>query len=591
MKRIFTIAAALFLTASVWAQAPDKMSYQAVIRDAGNSLVSSTAVGIQISILQGGVAGTAVYVETQTPTTNANGLVSLEIGTGNVISGDFTTIDWAADSYFIKTETDPTGGTNYTITGTSQLMSVPYALHAKTADNVTNDQVNDADADPTNEMNTSVVLNGTNLEVTDGNGTITTDLSSLQDGVNDADADPNNEMNTSVVLNGTNLEVTDGNGTITTDLSSLQDGVNDADADPNNEMNTSVVLNGTNLEVTDGNGTITTDLSSLQDGVNDADADPNNEMNTSVVLNGTNLEVTDGNGTITTDLSSLQDGVNDADADPTNEIELPIGGTNGQVLQTDGSGNYTWVNQTTDTDTQLDEAAVDGFVANNGYLTAEVDGSVTNELQQLTTNGDTIFISNGNYIVLPGLSNIGNLVTLSVQERLDNGETPISIYNSDNTLLDSLYGKTYGGGIIFYLNTSNGTGLISSESNQPLNAMWGDNSLNITGANGTAIGTGAQNTLDILAEDPTIGSPAEICNNLVLNGYSDWFLPSKDELNAMYTNLYLNGFGNLINDYWSSTESSANSAWAWNQYMQNGFQGQTDKAWCCSFNVRAIRAF
>ena len=75
----------------------------------------------------------------QTPTTNVNGLVTLEIGDGTVVSGDFTTIDWSADSYFIKTETDPTGGTMYTITGTSQLLSVPYALHAKTAEAVTNE--------------------------------------------------------------------------------------------------------------------------------------------------------------------------------------------------------------------------------------------------------------------------------------------------------------------------------------------------------------------------------------------------------------------------------------------------------------------
>jgi len=125
------------MTASVFAQAPEKMSYQAVVRDGSNNLVSSTSVGIQISILQGSASGTAVYVETQTLTSNANGLVSLEIGAGTVVSGNFTTIDLANGSYFIKTETDPTGGTSYTITGTSQLLSVPYALHAKTAESVT----------------------------------------------------------------------------------------------------------------------------------------------------------------------------------------------------------------------------------------------------------------------------------------------------------------------------------------------------------------------------------------------------------------------------------------------------------------------
>ena len=136
MKRIFTIVAALVMTTNLWAQAPEKMSYQAVVRDASNTLVTTQAVGMQLSILQGSTTGTAVYVETQTPTSNANGLVTLEIGTGTIVSGVFTTIDWSNGPYFIKTESDPTGGTTYTITGTSQLLSVPYALHAKTAESV-----------------------------------------------------------------------------------------------------------------------------------------------------------------------------------------------------------------------------------------------------------------------------------------------------------------------------------------------------------------------------------------------------------------------------------------------------------------------
>ena len=127
---LYTTVGALLLTLSSFAQAPEKMSYQAVIRGANNALVTNQQVGMQISILQG---STAVYEETQTPTSNTNGLVSLEIGTGTVISGSFTAIDWSADTYFIKTETDPTGGTNYTITGTSQLLSVPYALYATTS--------------------------------------------------------------------------------------------------------------------------------------------------------------------------------------------------------------------------------------------------------------------------------------------------------------------------------------------------------------------------------------------------------------------------------------------------------------------------
>ena len=136
MNKFYTFLAAILLTISTFAQAPEKMSYQAVVRDAGNALLTDQAVGMQISILQGSASGTAVYVETQTPNTNINGLVSIEIGSGTVVNGAFNTVDWSDGPYFIKTETDPAGGINYTITGTSQLMSVPYALHANTADSV-----------------------------------------------------------------------------------------------------------------------------------------------------------------------------------------------------------------------------------------------------------------------------------------------------------------------------------------------------------------------------------------------------------------------------------------------------------------------
>ncbi len=130
MKYIYSILAGLLLTVSVFAQAPQKMSYQAVIRNSSSTLITSTPVGMRISILQGSATGTAVYVEiyNPNPVTNANGLVSLEIGTGLPVTGTFAGINWATGPYFIKTETDPTGGTAYTIAGTNELMSVPYAL-------------------------------------------------------------------------------------------------------------------------------------------------------------------------------------------------------------------------------------------------------------------------------------------------------------------------------------------------------------------------------------------------------------------------------------------------------------------------------
>lgn len=122
----------------MFSQAPQKMSYQVVIRNSSNALVTSSTVGMQVSILQGSISGTEVYKEIYSPNpqTNVNGLVTLEIGSGTPVIGSFATIDWSAGSYFIKTEIDPLGGTSYTISGTTQLLSVPYSLYSETAGSV-----------------------------------------------------------------------------------------------------------------------------------------------------------------------------------------------------------------------------------------------------------------------------------------------------------------------------------------------------------------------------------------------------------------------------------------------------------------------
>ena len=132
MKKLVLSSVVILLGIFINAQAPQKMSYQAVIRNSSGALVTNQAVGIRISILQGSATGSVVFSETYSPNpqTNANGLVTVEIGSGSTITGTFTVINWATGPYFLKTETDPTGGSNYTIVGTSQLLSVPYALHA-----------------------------------------------------------------------------------------------------------------------------------------------------------------------------------------------------------------------------------------------------------------------------------------------------------------------------------------------------------------------------------------------------------------------------------------------------------------------------
>lgn len=115
-----------------FAQVPLKLSYQAIIRNSNNTLVSNSKVGLQISVLQGSATGTPVYIESLQAITNAVGMVGVEFG-GN---DGFNSIAWASSIYFIKTEVDPLGGTNYSITGVSQLLSVPSVFRSKTTEGI-----------------------------------------------------------------------------------------------------------------------------------------------------------------------------------------------------------------------------------------------------------------------------------------------------------------------------------------------------------------------------------------------------------------------------------------------------------------------
>ena len=138
MKKLLLLALVSVMVIGTYAQPPKKISYQLVVRDAFGKLISDRAVGMRISILSGSPAGTPVYVETHNKITNSNGLITVEIGGGTFVSGAFGGIDWSDNIFYIKTETDPKGGTNYTITGTSQILSVPYALYAAAAPPTTN---------------------------------------------------------------------------------------------------------------------------------------------------------------------------------------------------------------------------------------------------------------------------------------------------------------------------------------------------------------------------------------------------------------------------------------------------------------------
>ena len=132
IRKLIPFLIAIFAFATIFAQAPQKMSYQSIVRNSNNGLVANQVVGVRISFVEGSETGPTVYSETHTVTTNANGLFTLEAGGGTPTAGTFTAINWGSGAHFIKSEIDPTGGTNYTLIATKELLSVPYALNGIT---------------------------------------------------------------------------------------------------------------------------------------------------------------------------------------------------------------------------------------------------------------------------------------------------------------------------------------------------------------------------------------------------------------------------------------------------------------------------
>ncbi|MBN2519354.1 MAG: hypothetical protein JXB17_02520 [Bacteroidales bacterium] len=242
------------------AQIPQVFNYQAVVRDNNSNPLTDQQVEILVSILKTTENGNSVYTESFTKITNEFGLINLEIGKGNVESGNFNTIDWAVDKYYLMVEIEANGNS---IISKSQLLSVPYALYAENTNNV-----DDADADPANEIqNLSNTKSGSNVTVNISNGSGTTF------NIDDADADPANEIQIISISNDT-IYLTNGGYA---KLPASSGGDNDSDSTNELQIITKV---GNTVTLSDGGGSFT-------DEVNNADTSSTNEIQALSISNDT----------------------------------------------------------------------------------------------------------------------------------------------------------------------------------------------------------------------------------------------------------------------------------------------------------------
>ena len=223
----------MFSSVKLLAQSPSKINYQAIARDVLGDPLINQSVTFRFTIHLDNSSGPAVFTETQNATTNGFGLVNMVIGNGAGAT-NLSDVPWGANDVFLEVEIDPAGGSSFKSVSTTELVSVPYALHAST---VENDSVIDDDADPENEIQ-SISQVGATITLSNGGGSVTID-------VDDADSDATNEIQT-ISKTGNTVSLSKNGGTFT-------DAVDDADADPNNEFQT-ITKSGNNIVLSDGGG-------------------------------------------------------------------------------------------------------------------------------------------------------------------------------------------------------------------------------------------------------------------------------------------------------------------------------------------------
>ncbi len=520
MKRLQFIIFLILIGFQSFSQVPDLFKYQALIRDNEGSILSQETVNIRTSIISGNFDGVTVYSETHLCITNPFGLVNLNIGGGLVEFGNFGSIDWGSSTHFLKLEVDRNGGENFEYLGISQLLSVPYALFAKRTGEINKDN------DPENELQNLTYSNG-NLTISKGN--------SVFIDINDGDSDATNEIITRVSLQGSVLEIEEGNELKTIDLANLaaiqslsfdrenkilylENGgsvnlsllYNDSDSVSTNELISNFILDGTSLKITEGGVLKTVDLAILADNQS-LIYDPENKI----------LKIDGGNQV------NLSDLINDADANPTNELQtLSFSGStltisNGNTVNIESSLAFSDADG--DTKIVVEENENDNILRfySNGIELFRVGKEAVIEF--LTTNtrvGNSAgkLITTGNLNTLLGYMSGNKLTTGSSNTLIGSNSGENSATSSFNTFVGSNSGKFNTTGNNNFFGASN-SGF--SNINGQYNTFLGSESgfLNTSGSNNVFIGYKSGNENIVASGNTFSGSYSGAKNTGIYNSF------------------------------------------------------------------------
>ena len=538
------------------AQTPDKMSYQAVIRNLENELVTNSTVGIKISIIKSTINGQIVYAEEHSTITNSYGLINLEVGTGYPLTGNFSGINWWDDNYFIRTDTDPYGGSYYVLHGVSQLLSVPYAMHARTAESISGNIV---ETDPLFSGSPAALLTEIDL----------IKLSNLT-GVNTGDQDLSGLVTITSLTDSLSIlrsEIPIINGYLIEEVDPLFSG------SPAAMISELDIINLSNLS-----------------GINTGDQDLSHLVTINSLSDSLSIlrsEIPIINNYLIEELDPLFLGSPAALISDEDIINL-------SNLSGENTGDQDLSHLVTKNEFEDSLNIIRSEIPDVGsFIIDEIDPYFSSSPASAITEADILNWNNKQDAIVAGNGIIisGNVISTEFQQEnySSNSEPEFTHY----------IGELYGGGVIFHLwkdENGNEKGLIVSLNHISTSSGFSNVTTDFIGSSSRSLWDGNTNTNAIINQQGHTASAAQLAREYTGGGYTDWYLPALDELNLLYNNRY-NVNRTLAstpgatqighNRYWASVEHSENCAWAF--YFYNGFTYYDFKTKL--YFVCAIRSF